>query len=39
MIHKDYDGEGLGAKMNFGSDPQGAWRQGEMIGGEPKVVK
>jgi hypothetical protein len=26
-------------KKNPGHDPQGAWRQDELIGGKPEVVK
>jgi hypothetical protein len=31
MLHKDYD--------LSGRDPHGAWRQYELIGGKPPVVK
>jgi hypothetical protein len=26
-------------KKNSGRDPQGAWRQDELVGGKPPVVK
>jgi hypothetical protein len=40
MLHKDYDRKGSVAKKeNSGSDPQGACRQDELIGGKPPVVK
>jgi hypothetical protein len=41
MLHKDYDSKGSVAKNNKISDrePQGAWRQDEVIGGKPPVVK
>jgi hypothetical protein len=40
MLHKDYDCKGSVAKeKNSGHDPQGAWRQGELIGGKLPVVK
>jgi hypothetical protein len=39
MLHKDYDRKGSVAKTNLWSDPQGAWRKDELIGGKPPVVK
>jgi hypothetical protein len=38
MLHKDYNRKGSVAKIS-GHDPQGAWRQDELIGGKPPVVK
>jgi hypothetical protein len=39
MLHKDYDRKGsVGGKFSD-RDPQGAWRQDELIGGKPPVVK
>jgi hypothetical protein len=37
MLRKEYDREGSVEKIS-GRDPQGAWRQNELIGGEPPVV-
>jgi hypothetical protein len=39
MLHKDYYRKGAVAKKISGRDPQRAWRQGELIGGKPPVVK
>jgi hypothetical protein len=39
MLHKDYDRKGSVAQTVFDRDPQGAWRQDELIGGKPPVVK
>jgi hypothetical protein len=41
MLHKDCDRNGSVAKKkkNFGRESQGAWRQHELIGGNPPVVK
>jgi hypothetical protein len=41
MLHKEYDRKGsvIKKKKNSGHDPQGAWRQDELIGGKPPVVK
>jgi hypothetical protein len=39
MLHKDYDGKGSVANKISGRDPQGSWRQDELIGGKPPVVK
>jgi hypothetical protein len=38
MLHKDYDSKGSVEKI-AGREPQGAWRQDEMIGDKPPVVK
>jgi hypothetical protein len=38
MLYKDYDRKGSVKKI-FGLEPQGAWRQDELIGGKPPVVK
>jgi hypothetical protein len=39
MFHKDYDRKGSVEKEISGREPQGAWRQDELIGGKPPVVK
>jgi hypothetical protein len=40
MLHKDYDRKGsVGNKEICGRDPQGAWRQDELNGGKPPVIK
>jgi hypothetical protein len=40
MLHKNYDRKGsVGEKKICGREPQGAWRQDELIGGKPLVVK
>jgi hypothetical protein len=39
MLRKDYDRRYLIGKRNSGPESQGAWRQDEMIGGKPTVVK
>jgi hypothetical protein len=39
MLHKDYDRKGSVEKRISGHEPQGAWRQDELIGGKPPVVK
>jgi hypothetical protein len=39
MLHKDYDRKGSIAKKNCGRELQEAWRQDELIGGKPPVVK
>jgi hypothetical protein len=39
MLHKDYDRKDSVEKKNSGGEPQGAWRQDELIGGKPPVVK
>jgi hypothetical protein len=38
MLNKDYDSKGL-VEKDLWSWPQGAWRQDELIGGKPPVVK
>jgi hypothetical protein len=39
MLHKDYDRKGYVEKKTCGRESQGAWRQDELIGGKPQVVK
>jgi hypothetical protein len=39
MLYKDYNLKSSITKKNPGSDPQGAWRQDELIGGKPPIVK
>jgi hypothetical protein len=39
MLHKDYDCKLSIEKKKSGREPQGAWRQDELIGGKPPVVK
>jgi hypothetical protein len=40
MLHNDYDCMGSVAKRKiYVLDPQGAWRQDELIGGKSPVVK
>jgi hypothetical protein len=39
MLHKNYDCQDSVAKKISGRKPQGAWRQDELIGGKPSVVK
>jgi hypothetical protein len=38
ILHKNYQIRGS-VKNIYGRDTQGAWRQGELIGGKPPVVK
>jgi hypothetical protein len=38
MLHKDYDRK-CSIEKNAGRESQGAWRQDEVIGGKPPVVK
>jgi hypothetical protein len=38
-LHKDYDYKGSVVKKNSGREPQGSWRQHELIGGKPPAVK
>jgi hypothetical protein len=38
MLHKDYDCKDSVEKVS-GRDSQGAWRQDELIGGKPPVIK
>jgi hypothetical protein len=39
MLHKNYDCEDSVEKKIFGRQPQGAWPQNELIGGNLAVVK
>jgi hypothetical protein len=39
MLHKVYGHKCLAAEEIFGHEPQEAWRQDELIGGKPPVVK
>jgi hypothetical protein len=41
MLHKDYDRKGSVAKKKkvSGRESQEAWRQDELIGGKPPVLK
>jgi hypothetical protein len=40
MLHKDYDRKvSVGGKNISGRDPQGAWREDELNGDKPPVVK
>jgi hypothetical protein len=39
MLYKDYDRKGSVEKNNSGRESQGAWRQDELIGGIPQVIK
>jgi hypothetical protein len=39
MLHTNYDRQVSFAKKNPGRDPQRAWRQYELTGGKPPVVK
>jgi hypothetical protein len=39
MLHKNYDRKGLVAKKTAVRGSQGAWRQDELIGDKPQVVK
>jgi hypothetical protein len=41
MLHKNYDRKDSVAKRKkiSGREPQGAWREDEVIGGKPPVVK
>jgi hypothetical protein len=38
MLYKDYDLNGSAEKIS-GRESQGVWRQDELIGGKPPVVK
>jgi hypothetical protein len=38
MLRKDYDHKGL-VKNISGREPQGAWRQDELIGCKPSAIK
>jgi hypothetical protein len=39
MLRKDYDRKCSVVKKNAGREYKGAWRQDELIGGKPPVVK
>jgi hypothetical protein len=39
MLHKDHDRKGSIEKKVAGRESQEVWRQDEMIGGKPPVVK
>jgi hypothetical protein len=39
MLHNDYYRKSLVEKKISARGSQGAWRQGELIGGKPPVVK
>jgi hypothetical protein len=39
MLRKESDRKDSVAKKISSRVPQGAWRQGELIGGKPQVVK
>jgi hypothetical protein len=39
MLHKDYDRKGAVEQIISGREPQKAWRQDEVMGGKPPVVK
>jgi hypothetical protein len=39
MLHKGYGRKVSVAKKKSGRDPQGVWRQDELIGGKPPVVE
>jgi hypothetical protein len=39
MLNKDYDRKGSVANKISGHEPQVAWRQDELIGGNTPVVK
>jgi hypothetical protein len=39
MLHKDYDHKGSVEKNISGHDSQWAWRQDELIGGNPPLAK
>jgi hypothetical protein len=39
MLQKDYDRKGPVEIKTYGRECQGAWRQDEVIGGKPPVVK
>jgi hypothetical protein len=39
MLGNDYGSKGSVEKIISGHEPQGAWRQDELIGGKPPVVK
>jgi hypothetical protein len=39
MLHKAYDLSGSVSRKISGREPQGTWRQDELIGGKPPVIK
>jgi hypothetical protein len=41
MLHKEHDGKGsvIKKKKNSGDEPEGAWRQDELISGKPPILK
>jgi hypothetical protein len=39
MLYEDYDSKCLIGEKNSGCESQWAWRQDELIGGKPPVVK
>jgi hypothetical protein len=39
MLHKDYDRKVQLQKKIFDRDPQGVWRQDELVGNKPPVIK
>jgi hypothetical protein len=39
MLRKDYNRKGSVAKKHSGREPQRAWRQDELFGVKPPVVK
>jgi hypothetical protein len=39
MLHKDYESKYSVEKENVGRESEGAWRQDELIGGKPPIVK
>jgi hypothetical protein len=39
LLHKDYYRRSSAEKKKSGRGSQGAWRQDELIGGKPPVVK
>jgi hypothetical protein len=39
MLYVVYDRSGSVEKKTAGRDPRGTWRQDEMIGGKPPVMK
>jgi hypothetical protein len=39
MLHKDYDHKGSVEKKISGHEPEEAWRQNELTGDKPPVLK
>jgi hypothetical protein len=39
LLHENYDPKGSVTKKTSGREPQGDWRQDELIGGKLSVVK